>query len=195
MTWNFFSKERENSSPYIYSLVEQASGISKSMIDAALNGDAVAQQAIQQWAEYQQTRAENAESVYAALTAGVDATATIAEAESNFLGSARHSLEMIADSWAKNRVADQEIKQTVEVIQARTANALALGAASHQKALSTMGLQHRANLKLLDITASQQAKQISSEVTEAQVKTLPGGTQLLKLGQRLGNWLNQIVDG
>jgi hypothetical protein len=193
MAWNFFSKERENSSPYIYGLVEEASGISKQLIDAALNGDSSAQQAIQQWAEYQQIRSQNAEAVYSTLTQGTDATAVIAQAESQFLQSARTSLGLIADAWSQNRIADQEIQQTVEVIGARTQNALSLGAIAHQKALTTMGLQHRANLKLLDITAQAQARAISGEVAEAQVGTLPGGKVLLALGKRLSKWIDKVV--
>ncbi|MBW4603936.1 MAG: hypothetical protein KME29_31320 [Calothrix sp. FI2-JRJ7] len=196
MSWNLFSeKDRENSSPYIYNLLDQASGITKELVDAALNGDGTAQGAITQWTEYQKTRAKNAEVVFSTLAEGTTATAQIAEAESKFLATARDSLTKIASSWASNRVADQEVKQSIELITRRTANALALGQAAHQKALGTMNLQHQANLRILDITAQAQSKAISEQVTKEQVKTLPGGGALLKLGQRLGNWMNKIIEG
>jgi hypothetical protein len=199
MAWTFdsvnFLRDGQNSSPHIYGLLEQASGISRSLIDAAINGDGSAQLSIQQWADYQRTRAANAATVYNALTAGTEAQATVAEEESRFLMSARESLEKIANAWSANQIADQGIQQSIQTIQIKTAQGLALGAAAHKKALSNLELRHRANLKLLDITAAEQARRISGEVTEAQVKQLPGGGQFLTLGKRLSRWLNRMVEG
>lgn len=186
---------------HIYTAVNAFTGISQSTVDAALNGDKGAADHILKFSETSQARAANAETIFGALSEGVEATGQLVQEESKFLKSASGTLKGVQSAIHGIEMANTQYMHASKEYKTKHDYKLRGEITRHRRTLNLMGTEHRTNEELAGMNDRQQRLSFRTQIDDARKQihdsrqTLSPRQQALDSLQRVGGASSNLHEG
>jgi hypothetical protein len=150
--------------PVTYQTVESLTGINQQTIINALDGDESAAATIADFRQKQELRASNAAAVYGNLNDGVQSLQTVVSEEAKFIKGAGSAISDMTNEWADVRLSDKKVGHEIERTVIRSDYQLKEEDRYHKQRLNLLPVEHRANMRLIDIRHTQDKENLWKSV-------------------------------